>query len=261
MNSRSKRKGGLLPAVLVLFLLVVFLFPFAARLTYAGDSQGPDHILTYTTGSLTWDSATELDGQTGAARLSLFDTSYQNVLAGDTSRVVAPGTQGESIVRLKNSAAGSIRYVAVLYRIKEQDTLPVAPVLAGDAFSDTSSYPLPTGVEADQVVRAVTGSVNAGEMADFSISWLWNYYENDQRDQLDTALGDKAAFAQADDVTAGLYIVVEEDSPSPAPGQDGYIRPSPQTGDDGLLPLFAVLLAAAGLLALLRILERRGSRE
>lgn len=293
MNRTNSIKGWLLPAVLILFLLQVILLPFVVRLTYAGRSESPDHVLTYTTGALTWNSATHVDAQTGAARLSLFQSSYQNVQAQNGDRLVAPGTQGQSIVRLKNDAAAPVRYTAVMYRISEQPELPVAPELEGEGFADTAAYPLPANVEQSQVVRAVTGTLEAGRIQDFDISWEWLYYEDARRDQLDTALGNKAAFAQADEVTAGLYIVVEENTPpdNPAddapdgsengaggsengsagaagteeganganqPGGPSYLYPQvPQTGDSTSLTLYVGLVIVCGVLLLLLTVEKK----
>ncbi len=215
-----KLRRWLLPGVLVLFLLEVFLLPFALGLTYSGRSESPHHILTYTTGKLTWDSATGID-ENGSALLSLFSESYQNVQSDNGDSVVAPGTENTCIVRLKNNVDRTIRYIAVMYRVKEEETLPVEPILAdNEAFTDvgTASCPLPDGVERNQVVRAVTGTVAGDQIQDFDLSWYWTFYENDARDTVDTALGDKAAFFTADEVTAGLYIVVEEDNDPVDPG-------------------------------------------
>ena len=55
---RTRTYPWLLPAVLILFLTQVVLFPFAMGFTYAGRNESPHHVLTYTTGSLTWNSAT-----------------------------------------------------------------------------------------------------------------------------------------------------------------------------------------------------------
>ncbi|MDY4173362.1 MAG: sortase B protein-sorting domain-containing protein [Evtepia sp.] len=216
-----RKRQWLLPLVLILFLLEVILFPFAAGLTYAGRSESPDHVLTYTSGKLTWDSATDIDETTGTAELNLFSDSYQNVKSEDGSSVVAPGTENVGIVRLKNDVSHTVRYVAVMYRIKEEDSLPVEPVLTDDsAFSDTADYPLPDGIAESPVVRAITGRVDGGQIQEFDIAWNCNYYESDQRDQTDTALGNKAAFFEADEVTAGIYIVVEDSGGSNPPDPD-----------------------------------------
>lgn len=253
MRIRSQVSRWLLPVVLILFLLEIILLPYAVGATYAGRSESPNHILTYTTGTLTWDSATGI-GADGVALLDFFDASYQNVQAHNGDNLVAPGTEKTCIVRLKNNTGNAIRYTALLYRIKEEDLLPVAPQLTGTGFADTGIYPLPEGVTQDQVVRAVTGTLDAGTLQDFDIQWGWRYYEDAARDQMDTALGNKAAFAQADEVTAGVYIVVENEGG----GSEPYILPQiPQTGDGSNPALYVVLLAASGVLLLLLVLEHR----
>lgn len=63
---RLREKTNRLEVVLTLLLIQLILLPAALGVTYASSSTRPEHILTYTTGRLTWDSATETDGQ-GAA--------------------------------------------------------------------------------------------------------------------------------------------------------------------------------------------------
>lgn len=279
MNAYIKKKDWLMPVTLVLFLLAVVLIPFAAERTYAGRNDSPNHTLTYTTGSLTWDSATDVDEETGVAELSLFNSTYQNVQAENGDKVVAPGTEGKNIVRLKNDMDYSIEYIAVMYRMKEEDTLPVEPVMADDeSFTDTNSYPLPEGVTEEQVISAVTGTVGPNELQDFDITWLWEYYESDERDQIDTALGNRAAWEIADEVQAGLYIVVVEDSgepndpdpdnpdtenpdsgdPNNPDSDDSYTYPEiPQTGDSSNFGIYLVLMLVSGVLIFLLMVERR----
>ena len=64
----------------------------AAPAIAAGAAE-PAHVLSYTTGRLTWDRATGID-ENGAAVLSLFADAYQNVLSENGERVAAPGTDG-----------------------------------------------------------------------------------------------------------------------------------------------------------------------
>lgn len=278
MNALTRNRDGLLALALMLMLLLAVLFPFAAGLTYAGSGEGPHHILTYTTGKLTWDGGTVV-AASGAAELSLFDAIYGNVQSDNGESVVAPGTQQRSVVRLKNDTGRAIRYVAVMYCIKEQDALPVLPALEGTGFADTASYPLPDGVTQAQVVRAVTGTVGGGQIQDFGVTWRWNYYDSDERDVVDTQLGDKAAFERADEVTAGLYIVVEDEGPTPVypdwgdpdagdenGNQDGdwpiYITPeAPKTGDSSHIGTYFVLMALSLLVLILLVLERRRERK
>lgn len=92
------------PTVLILFILEIIAFPFALGFTWAGRSETPERVLSYTPGSLTWDSAADIDPN-GAANLSLFETLYYNVKSDNEDKVVAPGTQSSSIVRLKTASA------------------------------------------------------------------------------------------------------------------------------------------------------------
>lgn len=267
---RAKAAAGMAAALLAALALL------AAPALASGAAQ-PAHVLSYTTGRLTWDSATGID-ENGAAVLSLFADAYQNVLSENGERVVAPGTEGSCTVRLENRMGYAISYVAVAYRIKEAETLPVEPGFSCEGAEDTESYPLPEGVEEAQVIRAVRGELGGGQSADFRLDWLWEYYECEARDALDTALGDKAAFGAPDEVTAGIYIVVEQEeppapvpSPSPvkpddpdvtddpaetdtpdAPGDtddpdEGYIYPEvPKTGDESAAWLYLALIFLGG---------------
>lgn len=240
----------LLPAVLILFILEIFTLPFVIELTYAGRSEAPDHTLTYTPGSLRWDSRTDIE-RNGAARLSLFDARYgKTVNAENGDKVVAPGTDGSNIVRLKNSADKSVHYTAVLYESKESASLPVEARLRGNGFADTTAYRLPRGVKDADVLRAVRGQIGRGEIQDFDVDWLWDYEDGAAQDAVDTYLGDKAAKGNADDVTVGLYLVVEDDN--------GDVLPSrPQTGDTGMDRYIALMVISGALLIFLLIARRR----
>ena len=227
----EKISRWLLPAVLILFILEVMTFPLALGITYSGRSESPNHILTYTQGKLTWDNAAGI-GANGAAQLDLFDAVYPGVQSGDGRNVVAPGTEGFNIVRLKNSVGGSVNYTAVLYRIRTSEALPVEANLTGSNFTDTTNYPLPPGVAKDQVIRAVSGTVKGSEIQDFDISWLWAFQTSTGQDEIDTFLGNKN---NADEVTVGLYIVVEDNN--------SYVVPEiPKTGDESHIDMYVALM-------------------
>lgn len=241
----EKTTRWLLPAVLVLIILQALTLPMVLGLTYAGRSEAPNHILTYTQGKLTWDSATGID-ENGVAELDLFDAQYDNVASEAGKNIVAPGTEGFSIVRLKNCAIGAVDYTAVLYRICTDETLPVEASLTG-SFADTTNYTLPEGVSEDQVIRAVGGKIRAEEILDFDISWLWAFYESDQQDIIDTRLGAKE---ESDTVTVGLYIYVEDNN--------SYVSPDvPQTGDNSHIGIYTALMVASFIVLILLLLERR----
>lgn len=256
METLIRKKDWLTPVAFILFLLAAVLMPFAAKYTYAGRSEAPDHILTYTDRRLVWDSATQVD-ETGSAQLNVFHSAYQNVRAENEDKLVAPGTENTNIVRLKNDAERSVSYIAVLYRIKAEDDLPVEPVLANsDAFTAAQTYPLPDGVSAEQVITAVTGTLGSQAVQDFDITWTWPYDEGEERDKTDTELGNRAAWFVPDDVTTGLYIVVEEE-----PGEAYTVPTLPQTGDPGGFTLYAILAVVSGAVLVLRLAERRKERS
>lgn len=245
----EKTTRWLLPVVLILFMLQVLTLPWVLGLTYPGRNETPDHVLTYTKGSLTWDSATNI-GENGAAELHLFDAIYNNTKSEDGANIVAPGTDGFHIVRLKNGITDSVNYTAVLYRISTSESLPIEASLTGQ-FTDTDTYPLPDGVSADQVVRAVSGTVQGGEILDFDISWLWAFHDSSQQDLTDTLLGTQE---DADTVTVGLYITVEDNN--------SCVEPSlPQTGDRSHLGIYLTLLVISFVVLILLLWERRREKK
>lgn len=246
----EKVSRWLLPTVLILFILEVMTLPLVLGITYSGRSESPDHILTYTQGKLTWDKATGID-ENGVAELDLFDAVYPSVESEDGGNVVAPGTEGYNIVRLKNSVSGSVKYTAVLYRIRTSEDLPVEAELIGSNFTDTTNYPLPDGVAAYQVLRAVTGTVKGGEIQDFDISWLWEFETSTEQDEIDTFLGDKN---NADNVTVGLYIVVEDNN--------SYITPDiPKTGDESHIGMYVGLMVISLVMLILLLWDRRKEKK
>lgn len=250
MRSIAKRKSWLLPAVLILFILEVFTLPFVLGITYSGRSESPNHVLTYTENKLTWDSATGID-ENGVAELSLFNSIYRNVQAQNDEKVVAPGTDGSNIVRLKNSVSGSVTYTAVLYELKSNPDVAVEAGLTAEGAADTDSCALPDGVKAENMIRAVTGTIGSGQIQDFDIRWMWNYYADEQQDVIDTALGDKS---ESDDVTVGLYITVEDNN--------SYVTPEPpQTGNNTDLGMYVGLMVVSALILLFLFISRRRERK
>ena len=237
--------------LVVLLALVLMTIPWMLGVTYSGRSESPDHILTYTEGKLTWDSAAGID-ETGAARLNLFDASYPGVASADGVNVVAPGTEGVHIVRLKNDVSGTIRYQVVLYRMHTHDALPVQASLNGENMVDIAQFPVPEGVAQADVIRAAEGTVAGGQIQDFDINWLWSYYDDDQQDAIDTMLGNSAVEA-ADELTVGLYIVVED-------GNNYVVPDIPQTGDQTAVGLYLVLMGVSLIVVLLLLLGRKRVR-
>lgn len=245
MQALRKNAAWLTPLMLILFILQVIAFPFAMGITYATRPDKISHVITYTPGRLAWDDATNIAAD-GTAKLSLFDTIYNNVESED--KVVAPGTDLTSIIRLKNDGSKPVSYTAMLYEIKSVPELPVDSALNGNGFADTSDYTLPSSAEGARVVRAVKGNVNSGEIVDFDIDWLWRFYDSDEQDIIDTFLGNKAADGEADDILLGFYIVIEDNNE--------YFKPQlPGTGREALQGGYGVLLGVSGLLLFILIID------
>lgn len=249
MAEKGTRLGRRLAGWVLLAALFLTIQPAQAADTSA------DHRLTYTTGALTWDSGTTVDAD-GAARIALFDSQHQNVVSDNGEGVFAPGTRQTNTVRLENRTGYAITYTAVVYRIKEEDTLPVAPLLAEGPYTPATTWPLPEGVAPEQVTDAVTGTLAGNTAEDFSLVWQWDYYQSDDRDQTDTALGDRAASEQADRVEAGVYIVVEEDRGGSRQTITPSAPPATGTAGDGRLSL-AVTVVSGGILCAMYAVRRR----
>ena len=244
----KKISQWLLPAVLVLFILEVLTLPLVLEVTYAGREDGPDHILTYTPGELLWDGATGID-EHGVAQLSLFQTVYGETVDAGGDKVVAPGTEGLNILRLKNEAENPITYTAVLYQIRSNDDLPVQVALQGENFTDTEEFALPYDVPPESVLRAVTGVLPADQIQDFDISWLWQYETDEEQDRIDTILGSRE---EPDNITVGVYIVVED---------DGYtVEPAP-TGDETHVLMYLTLMGISFCVLLLLLWDRHRERR
>ena len=204
----------------------------------------------YRTGSLVWDKATSVRPD-GSAELSFFETLYQNVNAGNAEKVLAPGTEKDSVVRLKNDTNKEITYTAVLYSLSTSPDLDIGATLSGDGFSDTSLYTLPKSIEEEAVIRVVGGRLDAKKLQDFNINWFWNFEDGantDKRDGIDTYLGNKAANGKADEATLGFYLVVYDDS---------EVLPLPGTGDDTMIGGYVVLMLISGGMCLFLTITRK----
>ncbi len=250
-----KLREWVFPVILILFILQVILLPVMIGLTYATRSERPEHILTYTTGKLVWDKDTSVRHD-GSAELSFFESLYRNVNAENAEKVLTPGTEKDSIVRLKNNSKNSVRYTAVLYSLSTTPDLDIGASLSGDGFSDTSDYTLPDKINKDTVIRAVGGSVAANAMQDFDINWFWSFEDandTEARDKIDTYLGNKAADDNADEATLGFYLVVHD---------GGDYGPSPKTGDNAMLGGYVILMIISGsMTVILAITRKRKNRD
>ena len=251
MEQKAKARGGVLAIlVAVLAIAVLITFPYAFNLTWSLPGADSDRTLTYSTGKLTWDSAADIDAN-GVIQLSMFRSDYGSVAAENGENVIAPGTEKTTRVRLLNTASGSVRYSAVLYRLDETD-VPVQAGLNG-ADAAITSYPLPNGVTKDQVVGAVGGTLGGSSVKTVDVDWKWDYSIDNSTDSHDTQLGNHTP---SDAVKYGLYVVVEDENSK----DGGFVLP--QTGDNSHLMLwFIVLVAALCLMIAIAVWDRRNARR
>ncbi len=251
----AKLREWIFPVILILFILQVVLLPVMIGLTYATRSERPEHILTYTTGRLVWDKDTSVRPD-GSASLSFFEALYKNVNAENAERVLAPGTEKDSIIRLKNNTKRNLSYTAILYKLSDTPEFDINASLSGNGFADTSRNFLPKGIDENAVIRTVEGSLGANKMQDFDINWFWAFEdENDTeaRDKIDTYLGNKSADGEADEATLGFYLVVHD---------GGDVGPSPKTGDNTMLGGYVVLMIISGsMTVILAITRKRGNQD
>ena len=248
MKNRNKT-GWLLPTVLILFILEILSLPLILGLTYAGRAEAPDHTLVYYGDRLEWQTGTDVR-EDGSAVFSLFSDKYINVVSSDGEKVIAPGTEGGSTVRLRNDTTAAANWIATLYVIKSDERIPIV----GDVDCDgtpTSRSALPAGLQAT-VIRSYTGKIGAKEIADFGVDWNWIFYEGDDQDQIDILLGNIAANFEPGTVEYGLYIVIDNGE---------ILPPSPQTGDSSNLSWYIVLLIISAIVLIISAADRIRQRR
>lgn len=242
---------------IALMIATVLSMLLAAGKTWSWKAESPDHTLTYTKGVLLWDSNTNIR-EDGSAELSVFQARYDDTVNSENGdKTIAPGTQGQNVIRLLNRAANQVSYTAVMYTMKTDADLPVETALECDAGTDTDTYSLPEGISREQVIRAVRGTVDSDRMREFLINWNWRFEEEEpllaSGDELDTSFGQKAAFDTADEVTVGFYIVVED---------NGTYEPiPPKTGDMTMIGLYAVLFGLSLACMILLLIVKRNKDE
>lgn len=229
VTKQDKLRENLFFFLFILFLIQVLLLPVFIGVTYASKSQKPEHILTYGGGRLTWDENTAV-GEDGAAELDLFQPAYENA-QGDGDAIIAPGTGKESIIRLHNTEKRSVEYTATLSLVNE-DNIPIDVSMTGKGFEDTNVPP--KGKE--KTVRAVHGTLPAGQMQEFDISWLWSYEGDDEKD---TFFGSLSALGEEKTVKLRFTVTVSDNGEEYAPDH-------PETGDNTPLILYIVLMVISG---------------
>ncbi len=246
----SKR---LLRLTAVLVLLEVLTFPIVVKLTFAGRSEGTDRILTYSPGKLVWDDDKKILSD-GTAVLSLFDSDYTNVKADNGDLLIAPGTGGESIVRLKNEAGYTVEYTAICYSIESPKLSGMTVTLESEGATEIEPGNELKDIPESKIIRALSGTVAAGQIQDFDVGFEWNYEINHAIDEDDTDLGDASAIGKSDDITIGIIVYITDMNYG-----GGDIGPA--TGDHIPFTLYIILTIVSAVFLIFLIIERRRNEE
>ena len=203
LSKIKKHLPWLLPVLFFLLLATAIAMPLLPHLTYADRADAPVHTLQYETGRLYWVEGTPDIDENGICHLSLFDALPRGE---DGEKIISPGNEDMSVVRLRNTTGHDIYYSVVLYKIT-QNGIPVKADISNiGEEGNTANYSLPKGVNKSHVVRAVGGTISPYLSQDFDIEWVWEYFVDEESDLLDTFLGN----LERADITLGVYVVVTD---------------------------------------------------
>lgn len=246
-KEKKKRKFQVLMLV-ILLLFMQTMGVMAADNNWTTSGGDSAYTIRYTKGKLTWENVQKVEGN-GAAVWNAFDSVYDNVESQNGDAIIAPGTEKTTTIRLKNDVVGSVKYTAVLYQTGG-DAAGMFECGISGKYAEVSDYSLPDGVDAAQVVEVIRGTLKGGEAKAFDVEWSWPFEDDEQRDQIDTLLGDSAD--DLENATGlGFYVVVED--------SNTYIEPSvpsaPRTGDENDICLLIAGVAIS--LCLIAIIYRR----
>lgn len=211
-NEKNDARGGvsiyrlLFVVVLFTFILQAILLPFLINFIYDKPPVRKDRTVCYERGKLTFGAGCEFD-ENGSMKLDLFDATYRSANSADGANILVPGTDGRDVIQLKNKVSGTVKYTAIAYLIRASEDIPVKAELLGSDYDDMDTFALPDGVSSEQVIRAVSGELEKNEVVNFDILWKWDFLEDDDRDALDTELGNKD---ELDNVIIGVKLTVED---------------------------------------------------
>ena len=162
-----------------------------------------------------------------------------------------PAPKKDSVIRLKNDTNREITYTAVLYSLSTSPDLDIGASLSGDGFRISPCTRFPKTLRRKRLSVPSEEGLTQKKLQNFDINWFWNYEDGanvDERDRIDTYLGNKAASGNADDVTLGFYIVVRD---------GGEIGPPSPTGDNTMIGGYVVLMLISGGACLFLVLTRK----
>ena len=161
------------------------------------------YCVTYNKGNLYWDNGTVCDDN-GLLSFSVFDTNYTNVKSSNGQKVIAPGTEGHCVIRIKNASKyENATYHLTVVNKKTDEALPIQITVSSPTRSTSSDAVLPANIEYTNLVASQTNTLSAGQIDDYHVYWTWNFNGDDI---IDTQLGNKA-ITSPDEDTIGVYVV------------------------------------------------------
>ncbi len=192
-----------LPVLFFLLFASVVALPLLANITFANRADAPVHILNYETGKLMWAEGTPDIDENGICHLSLFDSLPTDE---NGEKLISPGDEDKTVLRLMNTTGHSVFYKAVLYRVSSAG-IPIEATFSNfEGVKDEHIYNLPDGVEKKDVLRVVGGELSSYKAQDFDVEWVWKFDVSEESDKFDTYL----ANLERADVTLGVYITVTD---------------------------------------------------
>lgn len=280
--NRKKRINIIYTILLILFLLEVILLPIVVFNISEKESDSNLHTVTYEDKKLECDKDTDVDEE-GTISIPLieeekknktsykkvkepkkngisvdeidsFDEAYGNAVSSDGTKIIAPGTDKTSVIRVRNKDNINLKYNAVLYKKATTENLPVMVTLnSGGNTAEAKFYE--DVYSKDDIIQSVEGEIKPGETEEFEISWKWDFSTSDIQDAIDTELGNKAAFENPDEIVVGFRIIAEENNNS-------YIVPTgPKTGDTTEIGGYIVLMAISLFILILILIEKDKEHE
>lgn len=200
---------------------------------------------------------TNLEAEIDIFSVTFFDASGEvTVQSMDGDKVVAPGTDTEYTIRLRNTDSVALDYDMIpRVTFSHADMLPIQVrmldpednYIVGDAKTWVALDAL-NGLSAQ-------GTLAKHEAAEYTFQWRWPFEWGD--DEYDTMLGDAA---HGEQVSVEVSFSVLSEANTTLEDNGGFVD-SGLHWDLGLLMLAILLLIAVILLIVYRVSRRRAERE
>ena len=185
-------------AIFMLTVLVVISAVFVSMFTFAGNSEAPDAIVTYTKDHLSWNVGLDEDG---IANLNIFGIPEE----GEDYPTVDPSSGDTYRIRLKNNVSGNVNYFMYIYCNNPHDVPLKFEVAKTEDMQDNDK--IPYKLEGKEIISSVKGKLGGNGLKDFEINWEWD----SESDPYDTNLGDRAEIEELL-YTVNVMLVIEDNN-------------------------------------------------